>query len=122
MFDFFENYTPLVIVIIGILIILLVILSMWKKVPQDKAAVITGLKKRIITGGGDSEHSGVGKVAGNVASVMTSVFETVEQMTGFDFKDVLKAQTYDAKVNKNIQISADSAAKEALNNATEADE
>ncbi|MDR2655815.1 MAG: flotillin family protein [Oscillospiraceae bacterium] len=36
----------------GILIIILLILSMWKKVPQDKAAVITGLRKRIITGGG----------------------------------------------------------------------
>ncbi|RHP31054.1 flotillin family protein [Lachnotalea sp. AF33-28] len=38
--------------VVGILIILLVILSMWKKVPQDKAAVVTGLHKRIITGGG----------------------------------------------------------------------
>lgn len=37
---------------LGILLILLVILSMWKKVPQDKAAVVTGLRKRIITGGG----------------------------------------------------------------------
>lgn len=40
------------IVVVGILLIIMVILSMWKKVPQDKAAVITGLKKRIITGGG----------------------------------------------------------------------
>ena len=39
-------------IIIGILLIITIILSMWKKVPQDKAAVITGLKKRVITGGG----------------------------------------------------------------------
>jgi len=36
--------------------VLLVILSgvtaMWKKVPQDKALVITGLRKRVLTGGG----------------------------------------------------------------------
>ncbi len=39
-------------VILGVVVLLSVILSMWKKVPQDKAAVVTGLKKRIITGGG----------------------------------------------------------------------
>lgn len=39
-------------IIIGVLLIAAIILSMWKKIPQDKAAVITGLKKRVITGGG----------------------------------------------------------------------
>lgn len=46
------DFVPIIIAIIGIIVIIMVILSMWKKVPQDKAAVITGLKKRIITGGG----------------------------------------------------------------------
>ena len=41
-----------VIVAIGIILILSIIFSMWRKVPQDKAAVVTGLHKRIITGGG----------------------------------------------------------------------
>lgn len=41
-----------VLVVIGVIVILSVILSMWKKVPQDKAAVVTGLRKKIITGGG----------------------------------------------------------------------
>ncbi|MBU5591486.1 flotillin family protein [Clostridium sp. MSJ-4] len=35
-----------------ILIVLGIVLSMWKKVPQDKAIVVTGLKKRVISGGG----------------------------------------------------------------------
>lgn len=40
--------------IIAVVLILLVlsILLMWKKVPQDKAMVVTGLKKRVISGGG----------------------------------------------------------------------
>jgi len=42
----------IVCIIIGIILIIAIILSMWKKIPQDKAAVITGLKKRVITGGG----------------------------------------------------------------------
>lgn len=47
-----QGMLPVLLIIAGILIIAMVILSMWKKVPQDKAAVVTGLKKRIITGGG----------------------------------------------------------------------
>ena len=41
---------------IGMIVILLLIVfavtGMWRKVPQDKALVITGLKKRVISGGG----------------------------------------------------------------------
>lgn len=41
------------IIVIGvILLLILLILSMWKRVPQDKAVVVTGLKKRVISGGG----------------------------------------------------------------------
>lgn len=40
-------------IIVGVIILLIIgIFSMWKKVPQDKALVVTGLKKRVITGGG----------------------------------------------------------------------
>jgi len=40
-------------IIVGIALILIFsLLSMWKRVPQDKALVITGLRKRVITGGG----------------------------------------------------------------------
>ena len=46
-----ESAIYIVIAIVGIVVIVSVLLSMWKKVPQDKAAVVTG-KKKIITGGG----------------------------------------------------------------------
>ncbi len=40
-------------IVLGVLILLVVsVLSMWRKVPQDKALVVTGLKKRVISGGG----------------------------------------------------------------------
>jgi len=40
-------------VVVGVIILLILsITMMWKKVPQDKALVITGLKKRVISGGG----------------------------------------------------------------------
>jgi len=46
------NYGVALAIVVGFIMIILIILSMWKKVPQDKAAVVTGLRKRIITGGG----------------------------------------------------------------------
>lgn len=43
--------TAIIIVVVLFLLVLSVLL-MWKKVPQDKALIITGLKKRVISGGG----------------------------------------------------------------------
>lgn len=41
------------IIIAAVIIVLIIgLLSMWRKVPQDKAIVVTGLKKRVISGGG----------------------------------------------------------------------
>ncbi len=40
------------IIIAVILVMILLISTMWKRVPQDKALVITGMKKRVISGGG----------------------------------------------------------------------
>ncbi len=43
----------IVAIIIGVLFLLIfTILVMWRKVSQDKALVVTGLKKRVISGGG----------------------------------------------------------------------
>lgn len=36
---------------------------------------------------------------------MQQVFDTMSEATGVDFRDILKAQTYDAKVNRNINVS-----------------
>ncbi|MCL2363151.1 MAG: SPFH domain-containing protein [Defluviitaleaceae bacterium] len=36
----------------AIVFVILVVLSLWKRVPQNKAAVITGFRKRVISGGG----------------------------------------------------------------------
>lgn len=49
------NIAPIIITVIAVtagIVILTGIFRMWKKVPQDKAMVVTGMKKRVITGGG----------------------------------------------------------------------
>ncbi|MCL2619808.1 MAG: SPFH domain-containing protein [Defluviitaleaceae bacterium] len=40
-------------IILGVvLLVLFTFLSFWKKVPQDKAMIVTGMRKRVISGGG----------------------------------------------------------------------
>lgn len=39
-------------IVLVLLLVVVMFTSMWKKVPQDKALVVTGLRKRIISGGG----------------------------------------------------------------------
>lgn len=44
---------PVGLIILGLILVLIAILSTWKKVPSDKAAVIVGLgKPKVVTGGG----------------------------------------------------------------------
>ena len=52
--EIFENETlKTVLIIVGVILLVIIgFLTMWKKVPQDKAMVITGLRKRVISGGG----------------------------------------------------------------------
>lgn len=48
----FESLSGILIPIVVIVVILALILSCWKRVPADKALVITGLKKRVLSGKG----------------------------------------------------------------------
>ncbi len=43
---------PILLTVICLVLVLMGVLSTWRKVPQDKAVAVTGLKKRVITGGG----------------------------------------------------------------------
>lgn len=48
---------------------------------------------------------GVGSIAQNSATVMQQVFDTMSEATGVNFKEILKAQTFDAKVTKNVNLT-----------------
>ncbi|MCL2170043.1 MAG: SPFH domain-containing protein [Defluviitaleaceae bacterium] len=47
-----ENLVIIGIILGVVFLILIIFVSFWKKVPQDKAMIVTGLKKRVISGGG----------------------------------------------------------------------
>ena len=72
--------------------------------PQIAEMIAAPLAKidRISIIGGDA--SGVGSVAGNVPAVMAKVFESVKEATGIDLTDIVMAESYGAKVNRNLNV------------------
>lgn len=82
--------------------------EMMIKVLPDVAAKIAeplGQIDKITIIGGDSGNNGVEQVAGNVPAVMPKLFESMKEATGIDLADIVKADTYDAKVNRNVNVS-----------------
>lgn len=82
--------------------------EMMIKVLPDIAAKVAEplgqIDKITIIGGGDGEN-GVGKVAGNVPVVMAKVFESMKEATGIDLSEIINADSYDAKVNRNVNVT-----------------
>ncbi len=77
-----------------------------KALPEMAKAVAEPLstidKVTIIdSGNGDS---GVGSMGDYVPSVLAKTIESVKETTGVDIREIMKAETYDAKVNKNVNI------------------
>lgn len=58
----------------------------------------------IIGGSGDS---GVSSVADGVPTVMAKLMETVKATTGIDLGEIIKADTYDAKVTRNLNVTVE---------------
>lgn len=63
------------------------------------------IDKITIIGGGETGSNGVEQVAGNVPAVMAKLFESMKEATGIDLAEIVKADTYDAKVNRNVNVT-----------------
>lgn len=83
--------------------------EMMIKVLPDVAAKIAEplgqIDKITIIGGGEGAGNGVDQVAGNVPAVMAKLFESMKETTGIDLAEIVKADTYDAKVNRNVNVT-----------------
>lgn len=82
--------------------------EMMIKVLPDIAAKIAeplGQIDKITIIGGDGAGNGVDQVAGNVPTVMAKLFESMKEATGIDLAEIVKADTYDAKVNRNVNVT-----------------
>lgn len=80
---------------------------MIKVLPEVAAKIAEPLGQidKITIIGGDGGSNGVDQVAGNVPAVMAKLFESMKEATGIDLADIVKADTYDAKVNRNVNVS-----------------
>lgn len=67
---------------------------------------------KIIGANGD----GVSNVSGNVPLVLAQTMEAVKEATGVDMTEIIRANSYDAKVNRNITVSADPDVADAVGN------
>ena len=67
------------------------------------AEPLSQIDKSTIIGGGDS--SGVDAVAGNVPVVMAKLFASMKEATGVDLAEIMRADTYDAKVNRKVELT-----------------
>ncbi len=70
------------------------------------AKPIAAIDKVTVIDGGSGE-GGVAQVGGYTPAVLAKVIESVKETTGFDLREVMKAGTYDAKVNKNVHYEGD---------------
>ncbi len=80
---------------------------MIKIMPQMAAEIakpLSQIDKINIYGTADGAN-GASQISGNMPIVMKQVFDTMSEATGVDFTEIMKAGTYDAKVNKNINIT-----------------
>jgi len=82
-----------------------------KALPEMAGAIAKPLesidKVTIIDSG--SGGSGVDSMGAYVPSVLARTIATMKEVTGLDLVEVMKAETYDAKVNRNISVSGEAA-------------
>ena len=55
--------------------------------------------------GGNGDGSGMDAVAGNVPIVMKKLIESMKETTGIDLGEVIKADTIEAKTDRNVRFS-----------------
>lgn len=69
------------------------------------AEPLAQIDKITIIGGGGNSDSAMSAVAGNVPVVMAKLFESMKETTGVDLAEIMRADTYDAKVTRNVNVT-----------------
>lgn len=70
-------------------------------VAENVAKPISAIDNMNIYGGDAST------ISGNVPAIIKQTFDVVKSATGVDMSDVMRAETYDAKVNKNVDFKGE---------------
>lgn len=78
--------------------------SVLPQVAENVAKPMSQIKDITIYGQNGSEVAGISQ---NVPVVMKKTFDIVKDTTGVDLADVMKSETIDAKITKNVNVSGD---------------
>ena len=81
---------------------------MIKIMPQMAAEIAKPLgqiEKINIYGTTGENGNGVSQVSSSMPVIMKQVFDTMSEATGVDFTEIMRANTYEAKVTKNVNLS-----------------
>ena len=79
-----------------------------KALPEMAAEIakpLSTIDKVTIIDSGNGSETGVSNMGSYVPTVLAKTIESVKEATGIDIREIMKANTYDAKVNKNITIN-----------------
>ena len=68
------------------------------------AEPLNSIDKVTIIDSGNGQ-SGVDSMGSYVPNVLAKTIESVKETTGLDITEIMKANTYDAKVNRNVNIT-----------------
>lgn len=89
------------------------------QVAAEVAKPLTSIDKVTIFGNG----GGISSVSDNVPLVMAKTIQTIKEATGVDIAEIMKAETFEAKVNRNINVNGvgEESAKDMMTVATVAE-
>ena len=80
------------------------IINQLPEIAKAIAQPISAIDKVTVIDSGTGE-GGVSQVGGYTPAILAKVIESVKETTGFDLTEVMRAGTYDAKVNKNVNVT-----------------
>lgn len=82
------------------------IIQVLPQVAEQVAKPLQSIDKISIIGGSDAS---VNPIASNVPLVLAKTLQTVKEATGIDLNEIIRAETYEAKTTKNLNINGDAA-------------
>lgn len=85
------------------------------EIAKNVAQPLSAIDKVSIIGG---DASGVSGVSGNVPVLMAQTLETMKEATGIDMKEIVRANSIQAKTDRNITVKGLDGVKDAVQNDT----
>lgn len=81
------------------------LINILPQVAGQIAQPLSAIDKVTIIGGGEGAGNGISSVADGVPLVMSKLFASMKEATGIDLSEIVRAESYDAKVKREVAIT-----------------